>query len=443
VDHQKSQDAFIEYYDKMAVEKKEELIKAHQFAAVAGDILVYVTNVSEFNSLRGNFSQFLLIIPQNDTRTIKVPYIKLHSDSKRGIDIIYYSKKYHAVISNRRQFQFLWNHPTDINYWRTLLIQIIKSKLFGFEKDFIYKKLKEMNTNGKIADDWFVYQEFHREYQKLNKKNNKNNKNNKNKKTNNTTGGAKQKTKTRKIKQLYNPNPVPETSITKNEILEQRDIQRTQKIYNLYVSLQNTITHTLTGVPKIEKMLDFGAGSGNITKDYSRVFGIPAENIYGLDLISHYGDELPPEDLQMFYYDGKHIPFNDRTFDLIISHQVMHHVENIEEIIVELKRILRPNGIILFREHNCEDVETQVLIDIEHALYREVIHPQMDKKYLMEYPEFYRSLDDWMLLFASRGFTILEFSAEMREYLERKYGNPYKTPTRYCYFAVQLNQYSV
>jgi ubiquinone/menaquinone biosynthesis C-methylase UbiE len=190
-------------------------------------------------------------------------------------------------------------------------------------------------------------------------------------------------------------------------------------------------------------MLDFGAGSGNITKDYSRVFGIPAENIYGLDLISHYGDELPPEDLQMFYYDGKHIPFNDRTFDLIISHQVMHHVENIEEIIVELKRILRPNGIILFREHNCEDVETQVLIDIEHALYREVIHPQMDKKYLMEYPEFYRSLDDWMLLFASRGFTILEFSAEMREYLERKYGNPYKTPTRYCYFAVQLNQYSV
>lgn len=85
------------------------------------------------------------------------------------------------------------------------------------------------------------------------------------------------------------------------------------------------------------KVLDFGCGS----KPYKHIFPNATEYI-GVDyLIEGRTENI---DVIDFYYDGKRIPFEDNTFDGILCTEVLEHVFNVEEVINELNRVLKPNG---------------------------------------------------------------------------------------------------
>lgn len=45
-----------------------------------------------------------------------------------------------------------------------------------------------------------------------------------------------------------------------------------------------------------------------------------------------------------FFYDGKNIPFEDKYFDGILCTEVLEHVFNIDELLTEFNRILKPSG---------------------------------------------------------------------------------------------------
>lgn len=85
------------------------------------------------------------------------------------------------------------------------------------------------------------------------------------------------------------------------------------------------------------KVLDFGCG----TQPYKKLF--KADEYIGveIDIPGEYKDE------EIVYYDGKHVPFEDETFDSMISSEVFEHVINIEEIIKELNRVLKTGGNVL------------------------------------------------------------------------------------------------
>lgn len=99
----------------------------------------------------------------------------------------------------------------------------------------------------------------------------------------------------------------------------------------LYKSLKNNSTF-LSG-----KILDFGCGS----KPYEHLF-INATEYIGVD----YKIEGRTENLDKidFFYDGKNIPFDDSSFDSILCTEVLEHVFNIEELLLEFKRVLKPGG---------------------------------------------------------------------------------------------------
>ena len=50
---------------------------------------------------------------------------------------------------------------------------------------------------------------------------------------------------------------------------------------------------------------------------------------------------------QHIYYDGSHIPLPDETVDAVLATEVLEHVFNLEELLVELRRVLRPGGQLL------------------------------------------------------------------------------------------------
>ena len=49
---------------------------------------------------------------------------------------------------------------------------------------------------------------------------------------------------------------------------------------------------------------------------------------------------------------GEYLPFPDNTFDVILSHQVLEHVENPAAVICEAHRVLKPGGYIFLAYEN-------------------------------------------------------------------------------------------
>ena len=93
-------------------------------------------------------------------------------------------------------------------------------------------------------------------------------------------------------------------------------------------------------------ILDFGCGSG---KSVSELRG-QGYNAFGCDIVFKKDEAvdttaLHDENLiRLIDLSPYSLPFEDNTFDLIISNQVFEHVQNYSETICEMHRILKPGG---------------------------------------------------------------------------------------------------
>ncbi len=87
------------------------------------------------------------------------------------------------------------------------------------------------------------------------------------------------------------------------------------------------------------KLLDFGCGS----KPYKALFSV--STYIGTD-IEVSGHDHRSEEIDV-YYDGKILPFADKSFDSIFSSEVFEHVFNLPQILDELYRVLKPGGKML------------------------------------------------------------------------------------------------
>ena len=96
-------------------------------------------------------------------------------------------------------------------------------------------------------------------------------------------------------------------------------------------------------IPKNAKILDFGCGAGAavyalLDQGYS--------NVSGYD-VSDYVKLRHPADRSRFHHTSPlelRLPFDDNTFDLILSDQVFEHVMDQVSVFRELYRVTRPGG---------------------------------------------------------------------------------------------------
>ncbi|MBE0448990.1 MAG: class I SAM-dependent methyltransferase [Actinobacteria bacterium] len=98
-----------------------------------------------------------------------------------------------------------------------------------------------------------------------------------------------------------------------------------------------------------EKVLEVGVGSGTDHLQWARA----GAECYGVDLtdaaiettrahLSIYGFK---SNLQRI--DAEELPFDDESFDIVYSWGVIHHTENPERIIREIKRVLKKEGVFI------------------------------------------------------------------------------------------------
>lgn len=95
------------------------------------------------------------------------------------------------------------------------------------------------------------------------------------------------------------------------------------------------------------RVLDYGCGAGEIVAEL-RKRGIEA---FGCDVFYDGGDYSSAlgEGLRdvVRRMDGNVIPFEDASFDFVVSNQVMEHVADYDSVLSELERVLRPGGRML------------------------------------------------------------------------------------------------
>lgn len=95
-------------------------------------------------------------------------------------------------------------------------------------------------------------------------------------------------------------------------------------------------------------ILDYGCGGGALI---TRLFFMGYENIQGVDIADNGRNAEFASNIGMgevfSVYDGKKLPYDDESFDLIISETVLEHVPNIEDYYSEAARVLKPGGVLI------------------------------------------------------------------------------------------------
>lgn len=114
----------------------------------------------------------------------------------------------------------------------------------------------------------------------------------------------------------------------------------------------NTIDFDLLELKNNDYVLDLGCGVGRHSLIAYRDYPV---NVFGVDLSlvdlrlakSREKDiqENPCQGSLLFLQsDGYKLPFNDKSFDVVICSEVLEHVPSYQQLIAELVRVLKPGG---------------------------------------------------------------------------------------------------
>jgi len=115
---------------------------------------------------------------------------------------------------------------------------------------------------------------------------------------------------------------------------------------------------------------------------------------YGINVESHEQYSYHSDKSCIKIYDGKNIPFKDNEFDIITIYMVLHHITNIDDILYLLndaKRVLKPNGVLLLREHDFNTEFDEYYIDFIHYYYELSFNADFNEKYYKTYEKNYMS----------------------------------------------------
>jgi len=115
------------------------------------------------------------------------------------------------------------------------------------------------------------------------------------------------------------------------------------------------IVKTTPSILDTSHFLDFGAGTGSSVPFFRKYF--PIARLTCADVsknsleiaASNFGNSA-----EYVTFDGTYLPFADNSFDAAYASCVFHHIPPMEHVhlLTELKRVLKPKGVIMIYEHN-------------------------------------------------------------------------------------------
>lgn len=100
----------------------------------------------------------------------------------------------------------------------------------------------------------------------------------------------------------------------------------------------------LSRVPAHGLVLDVGCATGQLFEH------LPAERVIGLDLSPEMIRRAGRRSNRVMVGDVFQLPFGDESFDTVLLRGLLHHLPDLDRGIAELRRVLRPGGVLVATE---------------------------------------------------------------------------------------------
>jgi 2-polyprenyl-3-methyl-5-hydroxy-6-metoxy-1,4-benzoquinol methylase len=121
-------------------------------------------------------------------------------------------------------------------------------------------------------------------------------------------------------------------------------------------------------------VLDIASGEGY----GSNILATEAKSVFGVDIskevITHSNIKYQKDNLSFVQGDVTKIPFDNAFFDVVVSFETIEHVSDQEAMLKEIKRVLKPEGIIIIsspEKANYGDINEEKNPFHVHELYFE------------------------------------------------------------------------
>jgi len=153
-------------------------------------------------------------------------------------------------------------------------------------------------------------------------------------------------------------------------------------------------------IKKGSAILDLGCGSAIIGKTFQDFF---QAEIIGVDI-----RDIRRINIPFKLYDGKNLPFAEKSFDIVLINYVLHHCQDPTAVLREAKRVSR-DKIIVF-----EDLPEGFLSELICRLHGLSYHLFRQQKN----PSFFKTENQWEKIFQEIGLKVI--------FKERRHNFPYR-----------------
>ncbi|KIN05378.1 hypothetical protein OIDMADRAFT_116380 [Oidiodendron maius Zn] len=117
----------------------------------------------------------------------------------------------------------------------------------------------------------------------------------------------------------------------------------------------NSAGHVIPHIRPNMSILDVGCGPGSITIDFARL--VPNGHVTGVEYVPDPLEQAralaSAQDITNVLFevgDIHSLPFPDNSFDIAHAHQVLQHIADPIQALREMRRVVKPGGIVACRE---------------------------------------------------------------------------------------------
>lgn len=154
---------------------------------------------------------------------------------------------------------------------------------------------------------------------------------------------------------------------------------------------QKLVWHTrlelIKNVPRGAKVLDIGCGNGYLAK---LLTDTKKAKVICCDVVDY-----NKSGLNTVIYDGEHLPFSDKTFDIVLFSYVLHHSRVPDRLLSEAARVCKGNILIY---EDLAPIGKKMLALAHQSVYNYF--------YNLDSPVTYYSRSEWFALFERIGLQV-------------------------------------